>query len=165
MLSQSKGKPLVTERQVLRDTLIVALSVGDIQVGKVIRVEEEHVLRLGQVLESRGVVGELVARVCRRGVAKENALHLSREIGRHFGVVAHHVAVTGVCDEDELALGEGFEDLLQQELPDREGGGDVAEVERSGVKGAAWVVGVDELHVVSGNLLGGGGLQGHISID
>lgn len=158
MLSQSKWESLVTECQVLGDRLVVALAVRDIQIGKVIRVQEEHVLGLGEILKSRRVVRELVARIRGRGVAKENTLHLARELGRHFGIVAHHVAVTGVCDQDELALGECFENLLQQKLADREGGGDIAEVERSGIKGAARVGGVDKLHVVPSDLLRGCGL-------
>lgn len=66
----------------------------------------------GPVLESGRVVWELVARIGCRGVAEEDALDLSRKVGSHFWVVAHDIAVAGVCDQDELALREGFEDLL-----------------------------------------------------
>lgn len=72
----------------------------------------------------------------------------------HCRVVLHDVAVAGVGDEDELALGEGGEDHLEEVLADGEGGGDVGEVEGAGVEGAAGVGGVDELLVVAGDLLG-----------
>lgn len=42
-ISQSKGQTLVTERQILGNRLIVALSIRDIQVGQIIWVQEEHV--------------------------------------------------------------------------------------------------------------------------
>lgn len=155
MLSQSQWEPLVTEGQVLRDRLIVALPVRDVQVGEVIRVQEEHVLGLREILETRGVVWEFVARIGGGGVAKENALHSFGKFSYHFRVVTHYVTVAGVGDQDELALGEGFEDLLQQKFANGECGRDIAKVERPGIEGATRVGAVDELHVVSGDLLGG----------
>lgn len=79
-------------------------------------------MRLVQVLESRGVVRELVARVSGGGIAKEDALDLAGELGCHFGIVAHDIAIAGVCDQDEFALREGFKDFLQQEFADGQGG-------------------------------------------
>lgn len=114
----STRQTLVAKGQVLRDGLVVTLSIRNIQVGKVVSVQEKHVHRLVQALESRCIVWELVAGVCGTCVAQEDALNLAGEVGGHFGVVAHDVAVACVCDEDKLALGEGLEDLLQEELSD-----------------------------------------------
>lgn len=82
---------------------------------------------------------------------------MTGEFRRHGRIVAHDVAVAGVGDEDELALGKGAEDLLEQEFADGQGGADVAEVERSRVEGSARVRLVDEVHVVSRHLFGRGG--------
>jgi hypothetical protein len=49
-------------------------------------------------------------------------------------VVLHDIAVRGIGDEDELALGEGLEDLGEEEHADGQGGGDVGEVEGTSVK-------------------------------
>jgi len=133
------------------------VAIFNVQVLEVVRHIEEHVLLLVQILEPGRVVGEPVAAVGRGRVAQEDALHLARELGRHGGVVAHDVAVGGVCDEDEFAVREGFEDLDEQVLADAEGRGDVAEVEVARVEGAAGVGAVDELFVVAGGLLGGRG--------
>lgn len=102
----------MTERQVLRNRLIVALSIRNIQVGQIIGVQEEHIHRLVQVLESGRVVWELVARICGGGITEEDALDLSRELGSHFRIVSHDITVAGVCDQDKLALRIRFEDLL-----------------------------------------------------
>ena len=80
--------------------------------------QEEHVHGLVQTLESRCIVWEFVAGVGGACVAQEDALHLTWKVGGHFGIVPHHVAVTCVCDQDELALGEGLEDLLEEKLSD-----------------------------------------------
>lgn len=75
----------------------MAVTIRNIQVGQVSGVQEEHVLRLFYVLESGGVVWELVARIRCRGVAEEDALDLIGKVGGQFWVVAHDVAVAGVC--------------------------------------------------------------------
>lgn len=91
----------------------------------------------------------------RRGrVPQEDALHLVGVVVRHLRVVAHDVAVGGVGDEDELALGEGLEDALEEVFADGEGGADVGEVEGPRVEGAEGVGVVDEGHVLPGRLLG-----------
>jgi len=133
------------------------VAIFNVQVLEVVRHIEEHVLLLVQILEPGRVVGEPVAAVGRRRVAQEDALHLAREVGCHGGVVAHDVAVGGVCHEDEFAVGEGFEDFVEQILADAEGGGDVAEVEVARVEGAAGVGAVDELFVVAAGLFRGRG--------
>ena len=86
---------------------------------------EEHVLVLVEALEAGGVVRELVAVVGGAGVAQQDALHLVGEVLDHLRVVLHDVGVAGVGDEDELALGEGFEDAVEQVLADGESGADV----------------------------------------
>lgn len=73
------------------------MSIRNIQVGQVSRIQEEHILRLFYALESGRVVRELVARIRCRGVAEEDALDLIGEVGGQFWVVAHDVAVAGVC--------------------------------------------------------------------
>lgn len=61
-----------------------------------------------------------------------------------------------VGDGNEFALGVGLKDLLEQELADGECGGNIAEVQGPGVEGAAGVVIVDEIHLVSRDLFGRG---------
>ena len=153
----AERQALVPEGDVLLDGGVPALAAGDVQVGEVVGREEEHVGVLGDALEAGGVVGELEGGVGGGGVAEEDALDLVRVLVVHGRVVAHDVRVGGVGDEDELALGVGGEDDLEEVLADGEGGGDVGEVEGPRVEGAARVGGEDELLVVAGDLLGQGG--------
>ncbi|KAH0356433.1 hypothetical protein KCU81_g23, partial [Aureobasidium melanogenum] len=60
--SETERQSLVTKGQVLSNRLVVALSVGDIEIGEVVRVQEEHVLLLVQILETAGIVGEFITR-------------------------------------------------------------------------------------------------------
>lgn len=86
------------------------------QICEVIWIQEEHILRLIQMFEAGCVIRELITQISCGGVAKQDALDLSRELSGQFWVVAHDIAVAGVCDKEELALGEGFEDFFKQEL-------------------------------------------------
>jgi hypothetical protein len=128
--SKTKGQSLISKGQVLGNRLVVALSVGNVETAEVIGVQEEHVLLLVQVLETAGVVGESVARVCSSGVAQEDALHLVGVGSCHQRVILHDIAVASVGDKDELPLREGLEDLGQKELADGESGRNIGEVER-----------------------------------
>lgn len=119
---------LIPVRDILLNRHIPALPALDIQSLEIVRHEEEHITALIQALESLGIVWELVLGVCGRGVAQEDALHLTGVLVRHGGVVAHDVRVGGVGDEDEFALGEGLEDFFEEEFADGKGGGDVGEV-------------------------------------
>ena len=121
------------------------------------RHDEEHVCRIVQALESRGVVGEPVSWIAVRRIPEQDALHLSRELRRHRWVIAHDVAVAGICYQDKLPLGVCLEDLLQQEFADRKRGADVAEVQWTRIEGATRVGLVDEIHIIASDLLGGGG--------
>ncbi len=56
--TSAERQALVPEGEVLGDGLVVAVAVGDVQVGEVIGVEEEHVGVLVEVLEAGGVVWE-----------------------------------------------------------------------------------------------------------
>jgi hypothetical protein len=156
-VSKAERKSLVPKGQVLGNRGVVALSIGDIETGKVIGVQEEHVLFLVEVLETAGVVGELVTRVGGGSVAQEDALHLIGVGGCHQGVILHDIAVAGIGDKDKLSLREGLEDLGQKELADGKSGRNVGEVERTGIERSTGVMGVGEVHVSSGDLLGGGG--------
>lgn len=147
------GQALLPESDVLRPAGVDALAAGDVKILEVVGHVEEHVLVGGDVLEARGVVGELERVVGGGGVAEEDALYLVRVLGVHGGVVLHDVAVAGVGHEDELALREGHEDALEQELADGQGGADVGEVERARVEGAERVGAVDVRLVLPGHLL------------
>jgi hypothetical protein len=142
---------------ILLDGLVQTLSIHDIQAHEIIRLAEEHVAVRVEALEARCVVGKPHGGIGGRGVAQKDTLYLVREVVGELRVVLHDVAVGGVGDEHKLALGEGGKDLLQQEHADGERGGHIGEVERASVKGAAGVGLVDEVHVVAGCLLGGGG--------
>src|SRR5688572_1872436 len=61
--AQTKGKSLVVKSHILLDRAVVAPSIGDVDLGKVVGHVEEHVVLLGDVLESLGVVGEFVTAV------------------------------------------------------------------------------------------------------
>lgn len=100
---------MVPKRDVLRHTCIVALAITDIQPHQIGRGAEEHESVLRQAREAAGVVGEAVAGVGGRCVAQQDAGVVIRMC--HLRVVSHDVAVGGICDEDEAALGEGFEDF------------------------------------------------------
>lgn len=121
------------------------------------RHRKEHVAILVQLLEPTGIVRELVPVIRSARVAQEDALDLAREIGDHLRIGLHDVAIACIRHEDEFPLGESLEDLIEQVFADTEGGFHVAEIQRARVKRAAWVGFVDEVHVVAGDLFGGGG--------
>jgi len=161
--------------------------VADVETGEVVGGQEEHELRLGHAGETGGVVGEAIAGVGGGGVAEEDAGDLGgigvrlagvvscwfdkgEELGEdgnityQFGIVAHDIAVAGVCNKHELALGEGQEDLGEQEFANADGGVDVAKVQGTSVEGAWRVVCRDESFVVSCDLLGCGGEVVEVSL-
>ena len=121
------------------------------------RYQEKHVHLLIQILEPARIVRKAIATIGSGGIAKEDTLDLIREFGDHCRIIAHNVAVTRIRDEDEFALGKSAEDLLEQEFADGQGSADVAEVEGPRVEGTTGVGLVDEIHVIAGDLFGGGG--------
>lgn len=118
---------------------------------------EEHVRVLIQILKPARVVREPIAIIRGTCVPQEDTLDLAREILGQLRIVLHDIAVAGVCHQDEFAFRESLKDLVEQEFADAEGRRHVAEVQGPGVKGAAGVGFVDEVHVVAGDLLGGRG--------
>lgn len=144
---------MLPKRDILRKRRVHTLPVDKVQPRQIVRVVEEHVRAVVQslkvfrrvrewIIAVRGVrIGRAVGR---RGVLEPDALHLARVVGGHLRVVGHDIAVGGVGDQDELALREGLEDLVEEEFADRERGGDVAEVEGPRVEGAEGVGLVDE---------------------
>lgn len=80
-------------------------------------------------------------------------LTLPRKFSDHGRIVSHNITVAGIRNEDEFTLGEGSEDLLQEELPDGQRSADVAKVQRPCIKTATGVCLVDKVHIISGNLL------------
>ncbi len=131
----------------------MAVTAHDVGASEVVGVDEEHVLFLVDALEARGVVREQVRAVGRRRVPEKDALDLARVVPHELRVVLHHVRVGGVAHEHELALRIGLEDFVEESPADREGGGDVGEIERPRVKGPERVRLVDVLHVGSRRLL------------
>lgn len=69
----------------------------------------------------------------------------------------HDVVIARVADQHEFALREGLDDFCEQCFAHCEGLVDGREVERTRVEGSGGVGVVDELHVDTGRLLGGGG--------
>jgi len=130
------------------------LSISYVQVCQIVRDTEEHVHLLIEVLEACSIVGKVVRRVGRRGVTKEDTLDLTRVIRGQLRVGFHDVRVTGICHQDEFAVGKCLEDLVEQELSDRKRRGDIAEIERAGVETATGIGLVDEVHVVACDLPG-----------
>ena len=144
---------LSRESDVLRDRLVQALAIGNIQTCQVIGHVEEHVAAVVQALEAFSVVWEPIAAVCGRCVAQEDTLDLVGVVVGELGVVLHDVRVGSVGYEHELPLGEGGENLLQKEHTDGQGSTDVGEVQWSCVERAARVGLVNEVHVVASCLL------------
>jgi hypothetical protein len=110
---------LESESDVLRDRVVKALSVDDIETGQVVGNFEEHVAPIIQTLEAASVVWELVGFVGGGSVAEEDALHLVREVVRELWVGFHDVGIRGVGYQDEFSSGEGFENFVQEKLADR----------------------------------------------
>lgn len=132
------------------------MTVHNIKAGKVVRCQEEHVHLLVEILEAFRVVREMIRRISGRGIAKENTLNLTRVLGGHCRIIAHDIGIAGIGDEDKLPVREALEDLFKEEFPDCQGGGDIAKIEWSGIEAAAGISLVNEIHVVSSNLLGSG---------
>ena len=72
-------------------------------------------------------------------------------------VIPHNITVACIRNQDKLSLWKGLENFIEQELADAQRGADVAEVQRTIVKGASRVVLVDEIHVIASHLLRSGG--------
>lgn len=70
--AQPKRQVLVPKGNILLDGVVVAVSVGDVEVRQVVGRDEEHVLLLVEVLEAGGVVGEFEGGVGGGGVAEED---------------------------------------------------------------------------------------------
>lgn len=157
LLTRPKRQPLLTKRHILLHTTIPALTAPDIQPDQIIRHHEKHIHALIQPPEPARIIREAIPRIGRTRVPQQDALDLPGERGRHGRVVAHDVGIRRVGEQDEFALGEGQEDLLEEESPDRERRRHVAEVEGSRVEGAEGVRRVDEVHVVARHLLRGRG--------
>ena len=64
----------------------------------------------------------------------------------------HDIAIARVSNEDKLSLRIRLEDLVEQERPDTESSGYVAEVERPSIERAAGIGLVNEVHVIAGHL-------------
>lgn len=84
--SKTQWKALIAESEILRDRLIVAVSACEIDAHEIIGIEEEHVLRLIELLETRSIVREAVTGISSRCVAEEDALNL-------VGIVLCHSVV------------------------------------------------------------------------
>ena len=72
-------------------------------------------------------------------------------------VISHNITVACIRNQDELSLWKGLEDFIEQEFADAQRSADVAEVQRTIVKGASRVGLVDEIHVIASHLLRSGG--------
>ena len=72
-------------------------------------------------------------------------------------VISHNITIARIRNQDELSLWKGLENFIEQELADAQRSADVAEVQRTIVKGASRVVLVDEIHVIASHLLRSGG--------
>ena len=149
---------LVVESRFLVNRAVDALSIDKIDILEVVWLLEEHIEVAVQILKVLGVVRELKLISLRlRHVSNKNTRHLPRKILRHLRVLPHDIGVRSVAHEDEFALRVGLKDAVEQEFTDGERGVDVGEVEGTRVEGAERVGFVDEVHVVWGSLLGGGG--------
>lgn len=128
---------------------VAALSVDNVQVHEIVRVGEEHVFAVVDVLEPLGVIGERVVTIGRvgargnTGVLEKDTLYLVG-VGRgELRVIGHDIAVGSIGHKDELALREGKEDLVKEKLANRQSRRDIGEVEGSRVEGAERVSLVD----------------------